>query len=439
MMISMGLRIGGGMIVLPLALRVIPEAQMGLYYTFVSIAGLITLLDFGFAPTVSRNAGYAMGGALRLVAHGVPELRPESGPNILLLSSLTGAVSAYYRLLGLVAGLCLVFGGGYFVANRLHATGLSVNLLGAWMLFAAAQTYTFSSGYWSNLLNGVGEVRRAAINAIISQICGLAVLSISLLLGLTIWSYGCSSLISAIILHFAAWSSFRKICPKIPSEEHTMAVAKDIFRALWPMAWRQGLVLLGAFFIQRGSILICSAKLGLNETAQYGLSVTLISLVCQVSGIPIYVALPSINRMRVSQDFVGIARLFLPRLYGGLGFAFIGMSALAWIGEDLLHLLRSHTTLLSPSALLLLGLVWLLEVHHSYYAMLVLTENRNPFILPALLSGVAIFLIGWWLAGILGVWGLIIAQGAVQLACNNWWPVYLGLRGIHLLPWASRK
>jgi nucleoside-diphosphate-sugar epimerase len=59
-MVSIALRVGGGLITLPLALRVLAPSELGLYYTFLSLTGLAMLLDFGFAQTIGRNAAFAM-------------------------------------------------------------------------------------------------------------------------------------------------------------------------------------------------------------------------------------------------------------------------------------------------------------------------------------------------------------------------------------------
>jgi O-antigen/teichoic acid export membrane protein len=198
------------------------------------------------------------------------------------------------------------------------------------------------------------------------------------------------------------------------------------------MVWRQGVVMLGAYLIQRGNTLICSARLGLDETASYGLTINLLSLITQLATIPLGQKFPEISKLRVSGNYAGIWKIFWKRLYLGVAVAVVGILAMAFEGANILHLLGSHTPLLKPWLTVLIGFIWLLETHHSQYAGLVLSENENPFILPALISGVAIFSLSWWAAGIYGVIGIIVAQGVVQLAWNNWWVVLRGLRGLKI-------
>ena len=84
-------------------------------------------------------------------------------------------------------------------------------------------------------------------------------------------------------------------------------------------------------------------------------------------------------------------------------------------------------------------IITFLEAHHAQYASLVVTENRNPFVAPALLSGLVIAAGSLWLAPRLGVTGILLAQGVVQLAFNNWWPVLRAIRGLNMTPGAYAR
>jgi ABC-type spermidine/putrescine transport system permease subunit II len=69
-------------------------------------------------------------------------------------------------------------------------------------------------------------------------------------------------------------------------------------------------------------------------------------------------------------------------------------------------------------------------MHHSLYAELVYSENVNPFVRPALISGVAIIILSVLLTPRFGVWGMLLAGGLVQLCFNNWWPVVRAIQGL---------
>jgi len=79
---------------------------------------------------------------------------------------------------------------------------------------------------------------------------------------------------------------------------------------------------------------------------------------------------------------------------------------------------------LPPLPLAILGLVILLELNHSIAGNYLTTINVIPFVRAALWSGLSIALISILLVKVMGVWALIVGQGVVQLAYNNWkWPI----------------
>src|ERR1051325_11936642 len=66
-----GLRFGSALLLLPLLLRAVTKADLGMHYLFLSFAALGPLLDLGFLTAIDRAVGYAMGGAPDLKAQGL--------------------------------------------------------------------------------------------------------------------------------------------------------------------------------------------------------------------------------------------------------------------------------------------------------------------------------------------------------------------------------
>lgn len=402
---------------------------MGLYYTFMAIVALGALLDFGFGPSVARNAAFAKAGAVSFRARGISEQVTSKSANWELLEKLLLMAKLWYFLVGVALFLLLAILGGITVSDLISRAELSPNLLFAWLLFAAATAFGFSTTFWQNLLIGIGEVRTASIVGVAIQGVSLFILVVALLLGFKIWAYVLNAFIAGIL----SWLIFRGIYLRRTVRfgiRITWSEFTDLFQTLWPMTWRQGVVMLGAFLIQRGNTLICSVKLGLDETASYGLSLTLLAILFQLSLIPVQLSMPRIGQLRVSGDLISIRQIFFPRLYLGLGCSVMGIIVLLFFGNPCLSLIGSKTHLLSTEVLLLLSIVWWLENHHSQYAILVLSENENPFIWPAVISGIFVFGLSWYAAGLWGVAGLIAAQGLVQAVWNNWWTVLRGIRGV---------
>jgi O-antigen/teichoic acid export membrane protein len=204
----------------------------------------------------------------------------------------------------------------------------------------------------------------------------------------------------------------------------------DLLRTLWPNCWRLGVVATGAFLILQANTLICSAYLGLAETAAYGLSLQLVSMMVGVSSIWITTQQPLVAQMRAQHDLDGIARLYGRRMRWFVLSVLFGGGLICCLAPYFLRIIGARTPLLPWPVLLLLIVILALEAHHGHYAMLVMSENRNPFVLPAIISGLAVVLISSWLTPRFGVLGMLLAQGLVQASFNNWWPIRRAMQGL---------
>ena len=60
------LSIGSNILILPFILYFLSPNEVGLWFTFLSIAMLANLVDFGFSPSILRNTSYIWSGAKEL-------------------------------------------------------------------------------------------------------------------------------------------------------------------------------------------------------------------------------------------------------------------------------------------------------------------------------------------------------------------------------------
>jgi hypothetical protein len=102
-----------------------------------------------------------------------------------------------------------------------------------------------------------------------------------------------------------------------------------------------------------------------------------------------------------------------------------GAAFLIIVGNQILTALGKGTPLLPIAQLTALTIIFFLEMNHSVFAAYLTTLNEVPFMGAAIASGVLTVVLATLLCGTvgLGVWGLVVAQGTVQAAYNNWkWP-----------------
>ena len=165
-----------------------------------------------------------------------------------------------------------------------------------------------------------------------------------------------------------------------------------------------------------------------------------VTLLVGVSSVWVAVKFPLIAQLRSQGRLDEIAHLFRQRIALAILTYLFGAFVLFFFGHWVLTLLHTKTQFLPAPLLATMLLIYLLEAHHSLYASLVFSENVNPFVVPAIISGTAIVTLSVLLTPKIGIWGMFLSQGIVQLSFNNWWPVVRGIRGLSVSPrayWAS--
>lgn len=421
-----------GLLLLPLVARSLPSQQLGLWYVFVSLQGIVYLFDIGFNPTVTRSAGYIWGGARRLQGMGLEPLVPTEGalPNYPLLNELIATMRAYYRVFGAIAAILMLFAGGYWILHKTDGLPDAKNLRLCYVIFALGTVLNATGDLWPALLAGVNAVRQSERLLFGSILINYLVVGTGILTHLGLWAMVLGTLLSGLFLRIAGRRALVKLLANNYDVRCRASLA--IVKTLWPMAWRTGIVSVGTFFVLSANTLICSAYLSLQVTASYGLTLNLIAILTYVSTVITQIKVPLVNQLRIKGDTPQIVDLWIHRTRLSIVVYVAGATFILAFGDTFLRAFGAQTTLLPTAQLALLFLVLGLIMHHVLYAFLVVSENQNPFVWPALISGGATILVSFLLTPRVGIWGMLLAQGIVQASFSNWWTVYRGIRGLGL-------
>lgn len=421
------LQYGAALLLLPFIVVHLSAAEVGIWYIFVTVQGLATLADFGFLPTLGRAIATGYSGAAELRREGLAETT-QGEPNLVLVRSIVAAARQLYLGLSVIVALVLATVGLVYISSLAGHAGLDVRQVQiAWLLFAAGTAANLYFLWIDPLLIGAGRVPQTYIITIISR-GGFALLAIAALLsGGGLVAIGAMNVLSVIVARLVAILLIRPIMQPLKQVTSSQTHRRDVLRALWPNASRMGLVAIGAFAINRANLLVLSTFIGLAPSASYALSVQILGALSAVAQLPTQVALPQIVRARVQRDRSRFRQLVVSRQLFLLGLFVVGALGVMVCGQPLLRLIGSNVHLLRWPVFLLLSVVLLLELNHSNCANLITTGNRVPFVWSALLSGAAVVgissLVAWSGGGVVGI---ILVQGLVQLAYNNWrWPLML--------------
>lgn len=431
------LRAGSSLIILPLLVHRVSSEELGVWYLFGAIAGALGVLDIGFSTNVARAAACAWAGAPRLLPFGLAGLGSTpaefSPPNRPLLAQLAASMDIFYRRAALAGALLLLVcaGPGIWTKTSIlpHATALRA-ALPAFLLATGVNVW---ANLWLALLSAIHQVHRVQHLFIVGLVCNYSVCCASLLANLGIWSMVLGNLSMGLALAILGRRDFfaRSGIQHVPS---TPAARMEILRTIWPNAWRAGVLHVATYLILSGNVLMSGIFLSLRETGSYGLTFQIVMMIVQVSGVWMQVKLPVFNQLRAQGRLEELALVFTARLRLCLGTYLLGGCGLLLLGPFALSLIGSKTPLLPLPMLSVLLIFVLLQMNHSQYEALVLTENRNPFMVPYLTSGVIIVALGLCLIPTLGLWGLLLSATLVQACYNNWWPILRAIQGLNYSP-----
>ena len=421
-----GLRLGTGLLLLPLLLRVLPTEELGFYYFFINIFAVVALMDFGLLSGIDRFVVYAMGGATELKPFGMAApVSQQTGPNYPLIWKLLFVARRLYLILTLVLVVVLGSVGTILVQLRISETHNPHHTWLAWGLTLASAAVELYSGWWNVFLRGMNQVLRMSRIYVMAYAIRLVLSCLLLLAGAGLLSVPIATILSALALRHAA----RRCCLNVLAPYATTAPprseVRELLRTAWPNSWRSGLISLGGYLSTTANGLICVSVLGLAANAQYGLSVQLIYFMQSLAMAWMWVKWPLIGQYWARQDHVSLRRLFWQRLHLQALTFLVTVTLAIPFAPFLLDMLNTDKTMLPTFWLILLAINALFEMHLASWNTLIATTNYVPFVLPVIASNVLSFVLALVLVHVtpLGVGALIIAPLLSGSLLNYWyWP-----------------
>ena len=419
-------RVGAGIILWPFILSQMSAETVGIWNVMITIMGFVALLDFGFQPSFARNISYIFSGVTKLQKVGIQTAVSDGNINFSLLKGTLNAMRNFYRWMALGVFVILgIAGTAYFYYILQKYSGDRTDAMIAWILLIAINSYNVYTLYYNALLLGKGYIRRERQIMILSQCVYLSLAIVLIYAG-----YGLTAIVSsqAVSIILQRILSYRVFFTKELKQQllHTEAdETKDILRAISPNAVKVGLTQLGGFCVTKSALLIGSAFLTLEETACYGITLHIIDILARCSTVYYQSITPKIAQSRANKDVIKLKYYFVCSIGILVATFLLGGAAIAFLGNWGLNMIGSETKFLPTIMLCVMLLVYLLETNHSIAAGFISADNRIPFFIPSLLSGLGTVVLLWLFLSIFkwGVWGMILSQGIAQLVYQNWkWP-----------------
>lgn len=419
-------RVGSGIILWPFILSQMPAETVGIWNVMITIMGFIALLDFGFQPSFARNISYIFSGVKELKKIGIQAIGESNNVDYALLKGTLVAMRTFYRWMALgVLFLLGTAGTIYFHQILQKYSGNQMDALIAWILLIAINSYNVYTLYYNALLLGKGYIRRERQIMIFSQSVYLCFAIILIYIGFGLTAIVASQAISIILQRILSYKVFFKKELERNLAHVEAKPAKEIMKAISPNAIKIGLTHLGGFFVSKSAMLFGSLFLSLEQLACYGITLHIIDILARCGSVYYQSLIPKIAQSRVNKDLISLKKYFINSTKILIATFLFGGIVIVLFGNMGLQLIGSETRFLPTSMLCIMLLISLLETNHTISAGFISANNRIPFFIPSLISGIGTILLLWLFLShfCLGIWGMILAAGLVQLAYQNWkWP-----------------
>lgn len=419
------LRLASGLLLLPLLLRLLPAPEFGMYYIFLSLNGIVAVLDLGFSPTIGRFVTYAMAGAQRITAHGIADDQPHGAPNYALLWELLGTAKIFYSFLVIATLVLLGTVGSLMVGVHVHETASPAFTWLAWGTSVAAICAETYFNVWNMFLRSMNQVLAATRIYFIAYGLRLVMACVFLLKGWGLLSLPLASLITSLVI----WNFSRARClaalAMVPSPQHVDW--KGHFRTIWPNSWRLGIYFSGGYLLGITNQNLCAYVFGLDASGIYGFSVQVVTIIGGMAGVWTLVKWPLLGQFIAARNLDGLRRVLWSRLWLQVAsYSVLAVAAMV-VGPFLIDLIHSDKEMLPVIWMALLATNGVLETHCSVWNTFISMWNQLPMLWPSLITNGAALLINVSLILLPDAHPgyLVVGPLLAGVAFNYWyWPGY---------------
>lgn len=407
-------------IVLPLILTHLETADIALWYLFLTIIALQSLVDAGFSPTFARIIAYIMGGS-SLKDLKQPKQADPQKYNVTTLNCAYSTMKVVFKYLSTLWTLLLATIGTLVLFKPIGSASDKQSAWLAWGIIVIVSYISLHGNLYVSYLQGVNQIalfrRYEALTALGGVVTSaLVLIAGGGLLGLVVSNQGWQ-LISVVVNKTLARSANDATMRSFVN----MPFCKDVYEAVWPSAWRSGMGLLMCYGLIQASGVIYAQLGEPASVAIYLLALRLITTVTQFSQAPFYSKLPVLTRLYAENRREELVRL----AKHGMAFAYwsyvVGFVTLGLLGPHLLKYIDSKTPFPDQMLWSLLGFGFFVERYGAMHIQLYSTTNRIIWHIANGITGLIFIFMSFFLYDILEIYAFPASIIAGYLGFYFWY------------------
>jgi O-antigen/teichoic acid export membrane protein len=439
-------RFGSMVFVTPLILANYESIEQSFWYLIGTVIGFALLADSGFGSALVRAVSYYRAGETTLPKNRIEydnRLRIENlGPNYQKLRDLLATTRSIYYILGIMSILLLLIGTLIF-RNIFTLSGNRIDFWIAYFLLMPLCYQMILQVRWSSFMSGLNFVAQEARVSALIEVVKITIFILLL-------SFKLSPMYLVITMIFASTAKYIYVRSFITKwfRERNFEISRyrvfdrDIFRSLWAQTWRLAGIFWGNYMVEYGNSFLIAQLQDTRLMACYLFTTNILSWIKNFSRTPLFANIPTIYKLGAEKNFAELKLkaaqfIFLGALIMLSSCAFIGI-----VGNPLIGFLDTHkimttdTRFIGTLLFIIMVFTQFFDMHSDFHAGIYTSTNHIPFLLPSLISGVLIVVIGYFVLPIYSLTGLIIVRFLIQASFNYWYATSLSLK---LLKWPFKQ
>ena len=425
-------RLGVNILILPLVLHFLTDDELGLWYVFSSISALAALLDFGFAPALSRNISYVWCGAKELKKNNVAIVSDNKTDFVYLKTVLQ--TCRYIYLAIATAALLLLLSVGTLYIYKIGGEAAIIS----WVIYCAAVFINMLYSYFTSFLRGIGAIAENNKAAVISRAVQVLLTVPLLLLGYGLLGVSIAYFLSGLALRLYSRYAFNKyegIGEQIKSVVITDSLRKSwgLFRTIWYNASKDGLVTFANYLSTHANTLISSALISLSMTGSYGIAVQFANVIYALAVVPFTANHPLMQEKAITGDKKENMHLLSTSIFL-YTVTFVTLSILFVLCKPLILILKPGFSL-DTGMLLCVAFYYFIYYLYCLFASFISTYNTLPYTKAFIISSFVSVGLSFLMVKLfeMGIWALIMAPIIVTVTYNLWkWPTFVLNRLLHV-------
>jgi len=426
---SLGVRIGGLAVLLPIVLPRLAAPEVLVWQMLSTITLLTTWADFGFSPTFARVIAFARGGGNLADLH-MPlasRKRLHEPDCQLSVGAVIAAQRQVYRRLIVGAMILAAIGGTTTLLRPVSSLSDPAQGWIAWMLTLGSCLLQLLNGAATAVVTGfdrVADTRRR--DAVLGALQLTTAALVALAGGKLVAIVSCY-LVWQIPLYLLNWWQARGLSAVAP--ETVADRERDVLIAIWPAAWRSGVGILMSAGIIQASGLVYAQFATPAAAAAYLLAMRAITAASQISQAPFYSKLPALARLRAERRNDDLLKLATRGMVLAQWSFVVGALGVMFVAPYLLHMIGSSVSLPGFTMLALLSAAFFVERYSSMHIQLYSLTNHIVWHIANGVTGllmIALFLVLRPLIGelampaaMLGAYGGFCAWFASRLSLRS--------------------